>query len=196
MSVKNLLHISFAFLIVTLLSFPTVRHRETQAEEQKIYAVSENKAPSIYFDTLKFKTQEIQTENLMPVPVPPTTTTTIAPHTHEPRRKAPVQTAQAPTPDSASVSESPNCGGWESEIAARWPAEQVGNACRIMMCESGGNPLADNPSSSASGLFQFLDSTWANRYGYSRAVHATPNLQLDGALSLWQSSGWRPWSCR
>jgi len=33
---------------------------------------------------------------------------------------------------------------------------------KIMMCESGGNPLAQNPNSTAKGLFQFLDSTWAN----------------------------------
>ena len=31
---------------------------------------------------------------------------------------------------------------------------------RIMMCESGGNPKAQNPNSSAKGLFQFIDSTW------------------------------------
>lgn len=32
----------------------------------------------------------------------------------------------------------------------------------IARCESGLNPLARNKNSSAKGVFQFLDSTWAN----------------------------------
>lgn len=35
---------------------------------------------------------------------------------------------------------------------------------RIAECESGGNPKAKNPRSSASGKFQFIDSTWKH-YG-------------------------------
>lgn len=35
---------------------------------------------------------------------------------------------------------------------------------RIEWCESKNNPLAKNPNSSASGLFQFLKGTW-NFYG-------------------------------
>ena len=33
---------------------------------------------------------------------------------------------------------------------------------RIMMCESKGNNFAENPNSSAKGIFQFLDGTWEN----------------------------------
>ena len=32
---------------------------------------------------------------------------------------------------------------------------------KIVFCESGGNPAAKNPSSTAKGLCQFIDSTWA-----------------------------------
>lgn len=35
----------------------------------------------------------------------------------------------------------------------------------IMLAESGGNPAADNPRSSAYGLFQFIDDTWAQVAG-------------------------------
>jgi hypothetical protein len=63
------------------------------------------------------------------------------------------------------------------------------------MCESNGNPQAQNAKSSASGLFQFLQSTWAGYGGYSEAWHAPPDVQLDAALALWQRSGWGPWSC-
>lgn len=88
------------------------------------------------------------------------------------------------------------CGGWEGDIAARWPAEQVGTACRIMMCESGGNPTAANTRSSASGLWQALDSTWSGWGGYARALHAPPSVQMDHGYALWQSRGWQPWVCR
>lgn len=66
------------------------------------------------------------------------------------------------------------------------------------------NPVvAENPRSSASGLFQFLDSTWnvlSNRYGvhgYSRAKHAPAGAQIlvayntvmDGGRFHWNGTG-------
>jgi hypothetical protein len=77
----------------------------------------------------------------------------------------------------------------------RWPEDQWGTACRILACESGGSPTADNPSSSASGIWQFLDSTWNGYGGYARARDAPSSVQHDAALALWQRSGWSPWSC-
>jgi hypothetical protein len=77
----------------------------------------------------------------------------------------------------------------------RWPEDHWGTACRILACESGGSPTADNPSSSASGIWQFLDSTWNGYGGYARARDAPSSVQHDAALALWQRSGWSPWSC-
>lgn len=89
------------------------------------------------------------------------------------------------------------CAGWEGLIASYFPAEQVANACRVMMCESGGNPNAKNSGSSASGLFQFLDGTWESTTGTPAPARAyDPATQVAAAAKLWRSSGWAPWSCR
>lgn len=57
--------------------------------------------------------------------------------------------------------------------------------CRVLACESGGNPTAENPTSSASGLWQILDSTWAGFGGYTRASHAPVDVQNAKAAALW-----------
>ena len=49
-------------------------------------------------------------------------------------------------------------------------------AC-IIEGESTGNYGAENPTSSASGIAQWIDSTWANYGGYARAVDAPPDIQ-------------------
>jgi len=50
---------------------------------------------------------------------------------------------------------------WRPFVEKYFPAELVQEAMRVMACESGGNPNAENDHSTATGLFQFLDGTWA-----------------------------------
>ena len=50
---------------------------------------------------------------------------------------------------------------WRPFVEQYFPPERVQEAMRVMACESGGNPLAENDHSTATGLFQFLDGTWA-----------------------------------
>lgn len=66
---------------------------------------------------------------------------------------------------------------------------------QVGTCESHLHPTSKNSSSTASGLFQFLDSTW-NRAGipgfsvfdaYANALAAARLVQTDGS--------WREWSC-
>lgn len=67
----------------------------------------------------------------------------------------------------------------------------------VIACESGGRPTATNPSSTASGLFQFLDSSWraygGGRYA-ARAKDATPAQQYEIANHAYAMSGLTPWT--
>lgn len=57
--------------------------------------------------------------------------------------------------------------------------------CYVMMRESGGNIRARNPSSSASGKWQFISSTWAGFGGYAEAYLAPESVQDAKARQLW-----------
>lgn len=93
------------------------------------------------------------------------------------------------------------CGGWQG-LLDKYFGDQSGKACQVMKCESGGNPAAENPRSSASGLFQFLDGTWkkartAVKGGnqYSRAKHAPAEMQIAAAAKWLKRTAWSQWSC-
>jgi LysM repeat protein len=76
-------------------------------------------------------------------------------------------------------------------------AEPTVNWDPIIKCESGGNPTAQNPGSTASGLFQFLDSTWQSLGGSQfsrRAKDATVEQQEQIAEKAYQESGLSPWA--
>lgn len=68
----------------------------------------------------------------------------------------------------------------------------------IVMCESGGNYRAQNPSSSASGAYQFLTSSWhangGGRYA-SHAAAAPPWAQHLIAHYYYSRAGSSPWEC-
>ena len=55
---------------------------------------------------------------------------------------------------------------------------------RIAQCESGGSYTAKNPTSTASGKYQFLDSTWQAVGGTGRAMDAPPWEQDMRAIRL------------
>jgi Transglycosylase SLT domain len=68
-------------------------------------------------------------------------------------------------------------------------------ALRIAKCESGYNPNAVNRSSGASGLFQFLPSTWA-ALPWRASSPFDPVANAQAAAYYYQHSGPGPWVCR
>ena len=66
--------------------------------------------------------------------------------------------------------------------------------------DTAGGYRAQNPTSTASGAYQFLDSTWRNVApkagfpGYSRAIHAPPRVQDHVALWLYNNGGRSAWN--
>lgn len=82
-----------------------------------------------------------------------------------------------------------------SEAVNGYPCGGTLPTCHVLACESHGNPTAQNPRSSASGLWQILDSTWAGFGGFARAMFAPVDVQNAKARLLWAggagSSHWR-----
>lgn len=67
----------------------------------------------------------------------------------------------------------------------------------IIACESSGDPRAQNPSSSASGLFQFLTGTWRAYGGLEfapTAAQATIEQQYTVANRAFAAESYRPWN--
>ncbi|MGB7587876.1 MAG: transglycosylase family protein [Solirubrobacterales bacterium] len=100
-------------------------------------------------------------------------------------------------------------GGWvndieQAEAASRAAAEEtVGRwlggpyaiPTYIVMCESGGNYSAVNPSSGAGGAYQILPSTW-QLYGGSGAPQGASKAEQDRiAAEIWADSGGSAWVC-
>ena len=60
----------------------------------------------------------------------------------------------------------------------------------VVRRESGGDPHAKNPASTASGLMQFLAFWWEGKWD---PFDAYQNLR-HGALAVHGSAGWQPWA--
>ena len=77
---------------------------------------------------------------------------------------------------------------WRPLVAAYFPPEAVDTALRIIDCESGGNPDADNPYSTAAGLWQFVALWWEGRWD-----PYDPEVATQKAAERFAASGWRDW---
>ena len=89
------------------------------------------------------------------------------------------------------------------QLAAQrgWTGEQWSALDWIVQHESSWNPTAQNPTSTAYGLFQFLDSTWAT-VGASKTSDPSAQIQAGlayiaqrygnplNAQAFWQANGW------
>ena len=81
------------------------------------------------------------------------------------------------------------------EAVGRWLGGPYSIPTYIVMCESGGNYSALNPSSGAGGAYQILPSTWA-LYGGEGAPQDAPKSEQDAiAAEIWADSGGSAWVC-
>jgi septal ring factor EnvC (AmiA/AmiB activator) len=100
-------------------------------------------------------------------------------------------------------------GEWVGEIEAaeaasrasaeakvgRWLGGPYSIPTYIVMCESGGNYSALNPTSGAGGAYQILPSTWV-LYGGQGAPHEASKAEQDRiAAEIWADSGPSAWVC-
>lgn len=140
-------------------------------------------------------------EDRPPTTAPPSgTTTTTTPST--PTTKPPSNTS---TTQPKNWSFPPQVERWRGLVSQFFPSNRVDEALAIMRCESNGDPEAYNPYSGASGLFQFIPSTWAttaHKAGYPNASPFEPEANVASAAWLaarYEALGqyyWRAWSCR
>jgi peptidoglycan hydrolase CwlO-like protein len=100
-------------------------------------------------------------------------------------------------------------GSWVSDIEAaeaasraeaestveRWLGGPYSIPAYIVMCESGGNYSAVNPSSGAGGAYQILPSTWQLYGGQGEPQNAPKTEQDRIASEIWADSGSSAWVC-
>lgn len=87
-----------------------------------------------------------------------------------------------------------NVEQWRGMVAAHFAPADIDRALCIMGYESGGNPNAKNPRSSARGLMQILASIWAPHYGITAEALYDPNTNLAIAADIKANQGWTAWA--
>jgi septal ring factor EnvC (AmiA/AmiB activator) len=81
------------------------------------------------------------------------------------------------------------------EEVGRWLGGPYSIPTYIVMCESGGDYGAVNPSSGAGGAYQILPSTW-DLYGGRGEPQSAPKEEQDRiAAEIWADSGGSAWVC-
>jgi septal ring factor EnvC (AmiA/AmiB activator) len=99
-----------------------------------------------------------------------------------------VQAARAAEARAASAAEA------EEEVG-RWLGGPYAIPTYIVMCESGGDYSAVNPSSGAGGAYQILPSTWEGYGGQGLPEDASKAEQDRIAGEIWADSGPSAWVC-
>src|SRR6201999_298823 len=105
-----------------------------------------------------------------------------------------IRKAEAKARREAEESEEEANASAEEEVG-RWLGGPYTIPTYIVMCESGGNYGAINPSSGAGGAYQILPSTW-ELYGGQGEPQNAPKAEQDRiAAEIWADSGSGAWVC-
>lgn len=94
----------------------------------------------------------------------------------------------------AAAAEQSSQASAESTVG-RWLGGPYSIPSYIVMCESGGNYGAVNPSSGAGGAYQILPSTWRLYGGQGSPQEAAKSEQDSIAAKIWAASGPHAWVC-
>src|SRR3954454_12230631 len=107
-----------------------------------------------------------------------------------------IQAAQAAAAQQAAEAQQESTASTASaqETVANWVGDWAIPQA-IVMCESGGNFNAVNPSSGAGGAYQILPSTWQLYGGSGSPQDASPSAQSQIASQIWADSGPSAWVC-
>src|SRR5665647_2502320 len=82
-----------------------------------------------------------------------------------------------------------NTGRWvRLARCVGWPWGQMPTLMFVIDRESGGDPAAKNPASTASGLLQFLSDWWSDRWDPFQ-----PRANLRRGYLAWREIRWQPW---
>jgi len=101
-----------------------------------------------------------------------------------------IQAAQAAAAQQAQEASAASAQQTVSSWVGDWAIPQA-----VVMCESGGNFNAVNPSSGAGGAYQILPSTWRLYGGSGSPQDASPSEQSQIASQIWADSGPSAWAC-
>jgi len=82
---------------------------------------------------------------------------------------------------------------WRSLVSAWFPAEAVDTMMCLMKYESGGDPRAKNPTSSARGVFQIMASIWSPVFGVSYDDLNDPDTNIRLAAQIYDRQGYGAW---
>ncbi len=85
---------------------------------------------------------------------------------------------------------SPGVEQWRTLVTTHFPAESVETMLCIMWYESRGDPGAQNPTSSAAGLFQIMGFWW-DKYGGDRY---DPETNTALARIIYDKQGYGAWN--
>jgi septal ring factor EnvC (AmiA/AmiB activator) len=105
-----------------------------------------------------------------------------------------IRKAEAKARREAEESEEEANASAEEEVG-RWLGGPYTIPTYIVMCESGGNYSALNPSSGAGGAYQILPSTWEGYGGQGEPQNAPKAEQDRIASEIWADSGSGAWVC-